>query len=106
VLSVLVRKQTGAEPAIPEPPPPPEGVSRAEAKALRQKAAIEFLTATARAGVVVPEADLARLAEARAAAIERALLAEGVLEPTRVFKVREGKVGTEVGRIRFELGLQ
>ena len=42
----------------------------------------------------------------RAAAIERALLAEGVLEPTRVFKVREGKVGTEAGRIRFELGLQ
>jgi hypothetical protein len=56
--------------------------------------------------VVVPEADLARLAEARAAAIERALLAEGVLEPTRVFKVREGKVGTEAGRVRFELGLQ
>jgi hypothetical protein len=106
VLSALVRKQTGAEPAVPEPLPPPEGVSRAEAKALRQKAATEFLTATARTGVVVPEADLARLAEARAAAIERALLAEGVLEPTRVFKVREGKVGTDAGRIRFELGLQ
>ena len=106
VLSALVRKQTGAEPAIPEPPPPPEGVSRAEAKALRQKAAIEFLTATARTGVVVPETELARLAEERAAAIERALLAEGVLEPTRVFKVREGKVGTEAGRVRFELGLQ
>jgi uncharacterized protein involved in outer membrane biogenesis len=106
VLTALVRKQTGAEPAIPEPPPPPEGTSRAEAKALRQNAAIESLTAAARAGVVVSEAELARLAEARAAAIERALLAEGVLEPTRVFKVREGKVGTEAGRIRFELGLQ
>ena len=106
VLSALVRKQTGAEPVIPEPPPPPEGISRAEAKALRQKAAIESLTAAARAGVVVPETELARLAEARAAAIERALLAEGVLEPTRVFKVREGKVGMEAGRIRFELGLQ
>jgi len=106
VLSALVRKQTGAEPAIPEPPPPPDGTSRAEAKALRQNAAIEFLTNAARAGVVVPDAELARLAEERAAAIERALLAEGVLEPTRVFKVREGKVGTEAGRIRFELGLQ
>ena len=106
VLSALVRKQTGAEPAIPEPPPPPEGTSRAEAKALRQNAVIESLTAAARAGVVVPDAELARLAEERAAAIERALLAEGVLEPTRVFKVREGKVGTEAGRIRFELGLQ
>jgi uncharacterized protein involved in outer membrane biogenesis len=106
VLSALVRKQTGAEPAIPEPPPPPEGTSRTEAKALRQQAAIESLTAAARAGVVVPETELARLAEERAAAIERALLAEGVLEPTRVFKVREGKVGTEAGRVRFELGLQ
>jgi len=106
VLSALIRKQTGAEPAIPEPPPPPEGTSRAEAKALRQNAAIETLTAAARAGVVVPDAELARLAEERAAAIERALLAEGALEPTRVFKVREGKVGTEAGRIRFELGLQ
>lgn len=106
VLSALVRKQTGAEPSIPEPPPPPEGTSRAEATALRQKAAIESLAAAARAGVVVPETEQARLAEERAAAIERALLAEGVLEPTRVFKVREGKVGMEAGRIRFELGLQ
>jgi len=106
VLSALVRKQTGAEPALPEPPPPPEGTSRAEAKALRQAAAIESLTASARAGVVVPATELERLAEERAAAIERALLADGVLEPTRVFKVREGKVGTEAGRIRFELGLQ
>ena len=106
VLSALVRKQTGAEPALPEPPPPPEGTSRSEAKALRQKAAIEVLTATARAGVVVTATELERLAEERAAAIERALLAEGVLEPTRVFKVREGKVGTEAGQIRFELGLQ
>ena len=106
VLLALVRKQTGAEPSIPEPPPPPEGASRADAKALRQKATIEYLTATARAGVVVPESELARLAEERAAAIERALLAEGVLEPTRVFKVREGKVAAEAGRVRFELGLQ
>jgi hypothetical protein len=106
VLSALVRKQTGAEPALPEPPPPPEGTSRSEAKALRQTAAIEFLTVTARAGVVVPATELERLAEERAAAIERALLAEGVLEPTRVFKVRGGKVGTEAGRVRFELGLQ
>jgi hypothetical protein len=106
VLSALIQKQTGAAPTVPEPPPPPEGTSRAEAKALRQKATIEYLTIAARAGVVVPETELARLGEERAAAIERALLAEGVLEPTRVFKVREGKVGTEAGRIRFELGLQ
>ncbi|HSW32184.1 MAG TPA: DUF748 domain-containing protein, partial [Steroidobacteraceae bacterium] len=70
ILSAMVRKQTGAEPAIPEPPPPPEGTSRAEAKALRQNATIDSLTAAARAGVVVPDAELARLGEERAAAIE------------------------------------
>jgi hypothetical protein len=102
----LLRKQTGAEPVIPEPPPAPEGSSRAEARALRQSSALEYLTTAARASVVVPESELARLGEDRAQAIERALLAEGMLEPTRVFTVRDGKVGTEAGRIRFELGLQ
>jgi hypothetical protein len=106
VLSALLRKQTDAEPVIPEPPPAPEGSSRAEARALRQSSALEYLTTAARASVVVPESELARLGEDRAQAIERALLAEGMLEPTRVFTVRDGKVGTEAGRIRFELGLQ
>jgi hypothetical protein len=91
---------------IPESPPPAEGTSLAEAKALRETATLEHLTTAARASVVVPESELARLAEDRASAIERALLAEGVLEPTRVYKVRDGKVGMEAGRIRFELGLQ
>jgi uncharacterized protein involved in outer membrane biogenesis len=106
ILSAVVRQQSGAEPVLPEPPAPPEGASRAEARALRESAALEYLTATARAGTVVPDTALTGLAEARASSIERALLVGGVLEPTRVFKVREGKVGTEGGKVRFELGLQ
>ena len=106
VLTGLLRQMTGAEPRLPEPAEPPDGASRAEAKALRQAAAIEFLEAAARAAVAVPETELAVLAEARAAAIERALLGSGELDPTRVFKVREGKVTTEDGKVRFELGLQ
>jgi len=106
VLAAIVTQQTGTEPALPEPAEPPEGTSREDAKALHQAATLEFLEQTARAGVVVPDAELERLAEQRAAAIEKALLGGGALEPTRVFKVREGKVSAQDGRIRFELGLQ
>lgn len=106
VLSGLVRQLTGAVPQLPEPAEPPDGTSRAEAKALRQAAAIEFLEAAARAAVVVPGTELAALGEARAAAIERALLGSGELEPTRVFKVREGKVAASEGKVQFELGLK
>jgi uncharacterized protein involved in outer membrane biogenesis len=106
VLKALVRQQTGAEPVLPEPPVPPEGASREESKALRQAAALEYLEQAARAGVVVPDVEFDRLAEQRAAAIEQALLGGGVLEPTRVFKVREGKVSSQDGKVRFELGLE
>jgi hypothetical protein len=106
VLAAIVTQQTGTEPALPEPAEPPEGTSREDAKALHQAATLEFLEQTARAGVLVPDAELERLAEQRAAAIEKALLGGGALEPTRVFKVREGKVSAQDGRIRFELGLQ
>ena len=40
------------------------------------------------------------------AAIERALLGGGTLDPTRVFKVREGKVSANEGKVRFQLGLE
>jgi len=55
---------------------------------------------------VLPESELDRLGEERARAVERVLLGGGVLEPTRVFKVREGKVSTHEGKVRFELGLE
>jgi len=106
VLTELVRQQTGTPPMVPESPEPPEGTPRAEAKAQRQAAAVEYLETAARSGVTVPDTELAKLAEERAAAIERALLGDGLLDPTRVFKVREGKVSASDGKVRFELGLE
>jgi hypothetical protein len=106
VLTALVTQQTGAEPALPEPTEPPEGTSREDAKALRQAATLEFLEQAARAGVVVPDPALDQLGEERARSVEKALLGGGALEPTRVFKVREGKVSAQDGKVRFELGLQ
>jgi hypothetical protein len=106
VLTELVKQQTGTVPQVPEAPEPPEGTPRAEAKAQRQSAAVEYLETAARSGVTVTDAELAKLAEERAAAIERALLGNGALDPTRVFKVREGKVSANDGKVRFELGLE
>jgi len=106
LLTALVRQQTGTAPQIPEAPEPPEGTSRAEAKAMRKAAAVEYLEKAARAGITVPEAEVAKLAEERAVAIERALLGSGALDPTRVFKVREGKVSSNEGKVRFQLGLE
>lgn len=106
VLTELVARQSGASPRVPEPPEPPDGTPRAEARALREAAAIEFLEQAARAAVVVPANGLDQLAEARARAVERALLEAGELDPARVFKVREGKVTANEGKVRFELGLQ
>ena len=106
VLTELVKQQAGTTPQVPEAPEPPEGTPRAEAKALRQAAAVEYLETAARSGVTLPDTELTKLAEERAAAIERALLGGGALDPTRVFKVREGKVSANDGKVRFELALE
>jgi len=106
VLTSLVKQQTGTEPQLPEAPEPPEGTPRAEAGALRDAAEIEFLERTARSGIMVADIELDRLAEERAMAVERALLGDGTIDPARVFKVREGKVSANEGKVRFELGLK
>ena len=106
VLSALVEKQTGAEPGIPEPPEPPEGTSRGDAKAMRQAAAIEYLEKEARSHVSVAESEYDRIAEARAAAVQHALLDGSALEPERVFAVRNGKVTPLDGKVRFNLELK
>jgi len=105
-LTALVRRQTGAAPRIPEPAAPPEGTARAEAKMLRQSAAIEYLQKEARTHLQVSEADLDALGLARATAVERALLADSGLDPARVFIARNGKVSPQDGKVRFQLALQ
>ena len=106
VLTALVKKQTGSEPQVPEPPPPPEGTSRGEAKALGQAATIEYLEKMARNSVTVPDSELGVLGEARAAAVEHALLDGSALEPARVFLIKDGKVTAQDGKVRLELALE
>jgi hypothetical protein len=106
VLTVMLQKQAGGAAQIPEPPAPPEGTPKDEAKAMRQAARLEYLDKETRARATAPEADLGKLGEQRAAAVQRALLEGTTLEPTRVFLTKTGKVTPQDGKVRFELGLQ
>jgi uncharacterized protein involved in outer membrane biogenesis len=106
VLTAVVEKLTGAAPALPAPPPPPEGTPRAEARAMEQTATIEALEQQARAAIAVDPLALERLGQARAEAIQSALLAGGALPADRVFLARNDKVTAQEGKIRFELGVK
>ena len=106
VLTALVRKQTGAAPKIPDPPAPPEGTSRADARALRDTAALAYLQKEARSRLAATDADLDALAAARATTIQHALLTETGLAPARVFITKNGKVSPKDGKVRFEMTLQ
>ena len=105
-LQALLRARSGSVPAVPEPPAAPEGTPRAEARAAAERAELEFLEAAARKAVTADDGALEALAESRARAIERALLAGGELEPNRVFLARNGKLAPKDGKLRFELALK
>jgi len=91
---------------VPEPAVPAEGTSRAEAGVLAEAAALEFLEQAARSRVVIADGSLEGLGRSRADVIQRALLTDSELEPSRVFLVTEAKVGDKDGKVRFELGLK
>ena len=102
----MVRKQTGNDPQVPEPPTPPEGTSRGDARAMGQASTIDYLEMAARAAITVPDTELEALGQERAAAVQRALLDGSALEPTRVFLTKGGKVTSQDGKVRLELALQ
>jgi hypothetical protein len=106
VLTAVVEKLTGVAPQLPEPPPPPEGTPRAEARAMQQAATIEALEHQARAAIVVDPLALGRLGQARGEAIQSALLVGGALPPDRVFLARNDKITAQDGKVRFELAVK
>ncbi|MFO1406887.1 MAG: DUF748 domain-containing protein [Steroidobacteraceae bacterium] len=106
VLSALIEKQTGAEPKAPEPPAAPDGASKEEKQALADAATIEAWEREARGRVTVPADAADRLAEARATAVERALLEGTGLEPTRVFLAKNGTVTDDAGKVQLKLELK
>ena len=106
VLAALIGSQTGAEPKVPEPPQAPEGASGEERDALADQATIAAWEREARARVTAPADAADKLAEARATAVETALLASSGLEPTRVFLVKNGTVTDDGGKVQLKLELK
>ena len=106
VLAALIESQTGAEPKAPEPPQAPEGASGEERDALADQATIEAWEREARARVTVPADAAEKLAEARASAVQRALLDGTGLEPARVFLVKNGTVTDADGKVQLKLELK
>jgi len=80
----------------PVPPPAPEAVD----------AAITALTAALSSGGGAPEADLKALGQARAHAIQDALLASGQIDPSRVFLVAVEPTAATESKVRVELRLK
>lgn len=106
ILSAVYTVLAGTPPAIPEAPPPPEGTSRADAKALAGQHALEYLEESSRALIKVGDDELQMLAEARAQAVQRALLEGASIDPARVFLTGSEKVTAEEDQVKLELGLE
>ncbi len=77
-----------------------------EAQAPPDAAAASALEQQLRASIVVTDAELELLAQARGEAVQRALLGGGELPVTRVFIVRDGKVTAREGQVQLQLALK
>jgi hypothetical protein len=104
VLTALYARLAGAPPVLPEPAAATdEDLSRKERKARELQASIDWLNTETRARATPLPTDLDQLAQARAEAIQKALLTDTGLEPQRVFPTRNGKVAMNEGKVRLEL---
>ncbi|MFT4197229.1 MAG: DUF748 domain-containing protein [Pseudoxanthomonas sp.] len=105
-LRAAYRQAFGHKPQPPEPAPAPAGSARAERHALEDQAEADWL----RQQLIVhfqPSADeLRTLGQARAQAVQDALLSGGELDPARVFIDNAKAASVHEGSARVELGLQ
>lgn len=100
-LAALYRERLGARPDVPKPPQPAEGEPAVDPA----EHAIAWLEAALRPFFAVTDEDLTALARARASAAQELLLADGQVEPSRVFVVT-GAAKPAEGAVRLELVLQ
>ena len=87
VLEALYKAQLGAAPVIPKTEAAP-GASKADARTAVDHAADLWLEERLKSRVAVNEQDLLALGRARAEAAQAVVLADGKVEPSRVFIVR------------------
>ncbi len=101
-LKRLHLERLGQKPEIPQAPKPAEG----EAAVDPTEHAIAYLEPLLRATVVVEDTDLAALGQTRAEAIRERLLADGGIDPSRVFLIRGEPVAAVDGNVRMTLSLK
>jgi hypothetical protein len=106
VLSAVYIVLSGTPPEIPDAPPPPEGTSRADAKALEAQHAVDYLQESSRSLITVSDEELLKLAEARAQAVQKTLLEAAAIDPERVFLTASDKVTVDGDQVKLELGLE
>lgn len=101
-LKRLHLERLGRKAEIPKPLKPAEG----EAPVDPTEHAIAVLEPLLRATNVVEDADLATLGQARAEAVRELLLADGAIDPSRVFLIRGEPVTAADGTVRMILSLK
>lgn len=101
-LKLMVREQQGRKADIPKPPAPAEG----EAPVDPTEHAIGILEPGLKAAVATGPAEIEALADARAEAVRDALLADGAIDPARVFVIRGDPATAESGQVRMTLSLK
>ncbi len=102
LLTRLYQREFGAAPQFPPPPPAAAGAPAVDVKAEQ----LRFLQQAIREHIVVSDDDLKALAQARAQALQQALLAGGQVDPERVFLVANDKVTAQDNAVRLELSLR
>lgn len=106
VLEALYEKVTGKDPALPEPPEPPTDSSWSARRAFRKDFEIATLERLIRGAIKVEPDELASLGLRRADVIEKALIADGSVDSSRVLVSSAGRVSGQAGKVRFELALE
>jgi hypothetical protein len=100
LLTQLYAKDVGGEPKFP-----PE-ITNIKTKPELAAAKADFLRRALLEHIVVTDADLTALGQARAMAVQQALQADNQLDPARVFLVANDKAKNQDGKVRLELSLR
>ncbi|HRN63068.1 MAG TPA: DUF748 domain-containing protein, partial [Luteimonas sp.] len=109
LLKRLYRQQFGSRakpPDAPEPAEPAEDATRAERHEARDAFEIDWLESELRPRYAVDPQALAALGQARAAAVQEALLADGSIDAARVFVALDLAAAPHEDVVRMELQLK
>ena len=101
-LTRLYTRDFGAAPQFPAVLPAAAGAPAVDIKAEQ----LQFLIQAIHGHIVVSDDDLKALAQARAQALQQAMLSGGQVDPTRVFLVANDKVQVQDSAVRLEVSLR